>query len=293
MPPARMAFYTAPEAPWTATHKTLPRLAALLRLSDPGLTTLPNDWLEGVYTAESLEDALHQRSQLTHGEVIMTREGHAVSQYSVSFYAPDNEQAGMLARAQEIEHLEREVRAQSLIADSSRAALVRAEAAYSDSAMRLTTVRRQAAEAQNEAHQLQVELLRLTQQAEQTRGRREQIEADLAEVDAQLQELEERAMTGTARFEELDMQLGDAQQRHADLEDEALAVERRLAEAVIPLDAPHALDEVPKGRRFQKLPHRRFNRTLLCLLTCRLHRGRHQLIIYIDIRPAHRSLRCV
>jgi chromosome segregation protein len=31
----------------------------------------------------------------------MTREGHAVSQFAVSFYAPDSEQAGMLARAQE------------------------------------------------------------------------------------------------------------------------------------------------------------------------------------------------
>jgi chromosome segregation protein len=31
---------------------------------------------------------------------------------SVSFYAPDSEQAGLLARAQEIENLERQQRAQ-------------------------------------------------------------------------------------------------------------------------------------------------------------------------------------
>jgi chromosome segregation protein len=30
----------------------------------------------------------------------------------VSFYAPDSEQAGLLARAQEIEHLDKQLRAQ-------------------------------------------------------------------------------------------------------------------------------------------------------------------------------------
>ena len=55
-----------------------------------------NDWLEGVYTAAGMDEALAQRGQLTHGEVIMTRDGHAVSQFAVAFYAPDSEQAGML-----------------------------------------------------------------------------------------------------------------------------------------------------------------------------------------------------
>ncbi|HEX6362433.1 MAG TPA: chromosome segregation protein SMC, partial [Albitalea sp.] len=114
-PPAKLAFYTPPQAAIANTHQTLPRLSDLLRLGDAGLKALLNDWLEGVYTADSIDDALAARSKLTHGEVIMTREGHAVGQFSVSFYAPDSEQAGMLARAQEIENLERQVRAQALI----------------------------------------------------------------------------------------------------------------------------------------------------------------------------------
>ena len=58
-------------------------------------------------------------------------------QFAVRFYAPDSEQAGMLARAQEIENLERQLRAQALIADEARSALVRAEAAYTDASQRL------------------------------------------------------------------------------------------------------------------------------------------------------------
>jgi chromosome segregation protein len=227
-PPTRLAFYSAGVSAHADTHRTLPRLSDLLRLNDAGLQALLNDWLEGVYTAPSLDEALAARSQLTHGEVIMSREGHAVSQYAVSFYAPDSEQAGMLARQQEIENLERQHRAQSLIADDARSAAVRVEAAYTEASLRLATVRREAAEAQTRAHQTQVELLRLQQQAEASQARRSQLDGELAELGEQLDALCERRSLGEARFEELDQQLADAQQRHSDLDDAVIAAQRQL-----------------------------------------------------------------
>ncbi|WP_395694022.1 chromosome segregation protein SMC [Piscinibacter sp.] len=230
-PPAKLAFYTPPQAAIANTHQTLPRLSELLRLGDAGLKALLNDWLEGVYTAASIDEALAARGKLTHGEVIMTREGHQISQFAVAFYAPDSEQAGMLARAQEIENLERQLRAQALIADEARSALVRSEAAYTEASQRLATVRRDAAEAQTRAHQLQVELLRLSQLAEQTSTRRAQLDEELAELDAQLEDLNERRATGEAKFEELDMQLATTQERHAELDEGVITAERKLAEA--------------------------------------------------------------
>nr|MBA3624657.1 chromosome segregation protein SMC [Methylibium sp.] len=230
-PPAKLAFYTPPAAAIANTHTTLPRLSDLLRLNDAGLTALLNDWLEGVYTATSLDEALAGRGKLTHGEIVMTPAGHAVSPFAVSFYAPDSEQAGMLARAQEIENLEKQTRAQALIVDESRAGLVRAEAAYTDASSRLVGVRREAAEGQTRKHELQVEVLRLTQLSEQTSARRGQIEAELAEIDAGLEDLSERRATGEARFEELDLQLAIEQERHAELGDAVILAERRLADA--------------------------------------------------------------
>jgi chromosome segregation protein len=229
-PPAKLAFYTPPMAGHRDPHQTLPRLSELLRLGDAGLKALLNDWLEGVYTAASIDDALAARAKLTHGEVIMTREGHAVSQYAVSFHAPDSEQAGMLARAQEIENLERELRAQALITEESRSALVRTEASYTEASQRLVAARRDAAEAQTRAHQSQVELLRLSQLVEQTGTRRDQLEEELAEIDASLEELSERSVTGEARFEELDLELANTQGRHAELDEAVIDAERRLAE---------------------------------------------------------------
>ncbi|MCE2658252.1 MAG: chromosome segregation protein SMC [Rubrivivax sp.] len=230
-PPARLAFYTPPAATAPDTHRSLPRLSDQLRLGDASLRALLVDWLEGVYTATSLDDALAKRSTLSHGEVIMTREGHSVSAFAVSFYAPDSEQAGMLARAQEIENLERQLRAQSLMADDARAQLVRLEAAYTEASLRLTSARREATERQTRAHSLQVEWLRLSQQAEAAQNRRSQLDDELGEVDAQLGELQERRATGEARFEELDMQLATTQERHAELDDAVIAAERRLAAA--------------------------------------------------------------
>jgi len=44
------------------------------------------DWLAQVYIADSLEQALAQRSELAPGEIWVTSEGHRVSRTSVSFY---------------------------------------------------------------------------------------------------------------------------------------------------------------------------------------------------------------
>ncbi len=233
-PPAKLSFYTLPSAAVSGKSNTaidLKPLADLLRLNDAGLSALMSDWLQGGYTAPSLDDALAARGLLQPGEVIYVKSGHAVMQHSVSFYAPDSEQAGLLARAQDIENLEMELRAQVLISDEARVALARAEAAYADADQRLAAVRRQANEGQSRAHGLQVEVLRLSQLAEQTRARSEQIQADMAEVDQQMEDLQERKITAEARFEELDMQLADTQERHAQLDDRVIEAERALTQA--------------------------------------------------------------
>jgi chromosome segregation protein len=230
-PPARLAFYTVPQATTPDSHRTLPRLSELLRLGDAGLQALLSDWLEGVYTAATLDDALAHRGKLTHGEVIMTREGHAVSANSVAFHAPDSEQDGLLARAQEIENLERQLRAQALIAEEAKSALVRLEAGYTDASQRLVTQRREAMESQSVAHQAQVELLRLTQQAEAAAARRSQLDTELAEIDGQLAGLSERQGGSESAFEQLDQQLATAQQQHADLDEATRACERALSDA--------------------------------------------------------------
>ena len=233
-PPAKLSFFSPPSAGTAPVRSGLPSgcraLSELLRVSDAGLAALLGDWLQGCFTAPNLDDALGWRAQLQHGEVLYVQAGHAVTAHSVSFYAQDSEQAGLLARAQEIENLDKQLRAQTLIAEESRSAQVKAEAAYADASQRLIGVRQEASATQSRTHELQVETLRLSQLAEQTRARSQQIEGDMAEVDAQLEELQERRITAEARFEELDMQLADTQERHAQLDERVIEAERKLAE---------------------------------------------------------------
>jgi chromosome segregation protein len=235
-PPARLAFYAPPSQPPSPgaagpTAHALPRLAGLLRLGDAALDALLSDWIEGVCTAPTLDAALAQRDQLGHGETIVTRDGHCVSRHAVAFYAPDSEQAGLLARAQEIEGLAHQQRAQALRADEARTAAVRLEAAYTDTSQRLQGARRSAAEVQHRAHALHLDLLRLTQQAEAAGSRREQLACELAEIDAQDEALQERRAVGEARFEELDLELAGAQESDAEFEDAVIGAERVLADA--------------------------------------------------------------
>ena len=229
-PPAKLSFFSPPMAVAPERPSELPRLADLLRLNDAGQKAVLADWLQGCYTATSFEDALGQRDRLQPGESIYVKSGHVVSRHSVGFYAQDSEQAGLLARAQEIENLEKELRAQVMIADEARAALVRAEAAYADASQRLVSVRREATDAQTLAHGLQVETLRLSQLAQQSRDRSAQIDADLAEVIAQIDDLQERRVTAEGRFESLDMQLADSQERHATLDERVIEVQRKLTQ---------------------------------------------------------------
>ena len=227
-PPAKLSFFSAPAAGNAPPGGPLPRLFDLVRVHDAGLAAVLQSWLAGCYTAPGLEAALAQRSSLGAGETIFVPAGHGVAAHSVGFYAQDAEQSGLLARAQEIQNLERELRAQTLMAEESRAALGRAENAYADAAQRLSALRNQAQEAQARTHSLQVEVLRLTQLSEQVRSRSAHIAADAAEVDAQLEDLQERALQAEARFEALDMQLADSQERHAELDERVVTCQNRL-----------------------------------------------------------------
>src|SRR3546814_9733442 len=92
-PPARLAFYQLPvAAPAVAPAQGMTSLASLLRISDPDLRTLLNDWLQQVYVCDDVVKALAQRPDLPEGALYVVREGHLVDRHSVRFYAPDSEQ---------------------------------------------------------------------------------------------------------------------------------------------------------------------------------------------------------
>jgi chromosome segregation protein len=243
-PPAKLSFYSTQQTvrpepveglsakastgsartDWAPSRTAL---FSLIKTSEANQLALFADWLQGCYSAPTLDEALKARDSLAAGEIIYTPQGHAVGQSSLSFYAAEGEQAGLLARAAEIENLDKQARAQNLMAQESRAALQRAESHYVDVSSQLSKAQSEAQSQQAASHELELRWQALARQVNEAKARSEQLAADMAEIDAQSGDLQERRITLEAQFETLDMQLGDTQEREATLAEGVIDAERK------------------------------------------------------------------
>lgn len=221
-PPARLAFYQMPVPAASPTAPAaLKPLLSLVQTSDPALRTLLQQWLGHAYVADSLADAIARRDQLPVGGVWAVKQGHLVDASSVRFYAADSEQAGMLARQQEIENLQREIKAQQLIADDARSAATRFEVAWQQAGQAVVPARQRVGELTRRVHDLQLAVARLQQETEQHQARSARLDQDLAEVDNQIEALSAERDQSEQTFAELDEQLAQQQSVYADVEIQA------------------------------------------------------------------------
>ena len=218
-PPARLAFYQLPPAaPAADAPAGFTPLMSLLRISDADLRALLNDWLRDVYLADDVDSALVQRDRLPAGGLYVVKAGHMVDRHSVRFYAPDSEQAGLLARQQEIENLQRQVKARQLLADEAVSRVAKAEAAWQQVSQSVAPARTRVGELTRRLHDVQLEHSRLDQRARQSSERAARIREELAEIDAQSEELRASREEAEARFEALDIELAEHQTRFSDAE---------------------------------------------------------------------------
>jgi chromosome segregation protein len=161
-----------------------------VQVKDSGIKAVIQEWLGNVFIADSLEDAMRRREQLPQGGVLLVKEGHIVSRVSLQLYAEDSEQAGLLARGQEIENLDLQLKAQQLILDEAQSEANRAQSAYHQAHQLAQQARQTAEQAVREAHNLEVERLQLAQADEKYRTRADQINRELEELTQQSTELQ-------------------------------------------------------------------------------------------------------
>jgi chromosome segregation protein len=219
-PPARLAFHQLPDSPQAPgpAVQGLERLTGRLRITDPELKTLLGQWLANVFVAPDLARALAMRSSLAPEAVLVVKEGHAVDRHGLRFYAADSEQAGLLARQQEIENLRRDLKARQLVADQALAAVARAESAWQQASSAVGPARQRVAELTQRLHDAQLEHTRLAQLAEQSDERAARLRDDLTELGGHAEELQATRHEAEARFEELDARLGEQQMQYSDIE---------------------------------------------------------------------------
>jgi chromosome segregation protein len=264
-PPAKLALFApstaVPPAPVEAPG--LKPFLNLLKLNDPGLRGLLQDWLHNVYFAEDAAEAFADRAKLPAGASIITRQGHVITQGSVRFYAADSEQDGMLGRQQEIDNITKQLRAQQMLADEARSRSVRADAAVSDLTRRLTEYRAKLQSLQQSVHTMQLEVMKLSEVEARFNQRSTQIETDLAEITAQEEEHTQVKLESEEKFEQLDMELGNLQGTHEDGQTDFMQKEQRLADAREALrDLERSAQEVQFAEKTQRSKIEEFRRNI-------------------------------
>ena len=264
-PPAKLALFApstaVPPAPVEAPG--LKPFLNLLKLNDPGLRGLLQDWLHNVYIADDVAEAFADRVKLPAGGSIITRQGHVITQDSVRFYAADSEQDGMLGRQQEIDNITKQLRAQQMLADEARSRSVRAEAAVSDLTRRLSEYRAKLQSLQSSVHTLQIEVVKLSEIEARFNQRSTQIETDLAEIAAQEEEQTQVKLESEEKFEQLDMELGNLQGTHEDGQTDFMQKEQRLADAREALrDLERSAQEVQFAEKTQRSKIEEFRRNI-------------------------------
>ncbi len=232
-PAAKLAFFASPPVrPLTPTTDTgLRPLFAFLRINDPNLRTVLADWLAGVFIADTLTQALAERTQLPLGSVFVVPAGHQISRVGVQFYAADSEQAGLLARAQEIDNLDKQVRAQSLLTEDVKTVATRAEAAWRQANQTLTEARAQIEQITQHGHALQLATLKLTQAEERYTARSAQINEELAEVVAHIETQHEHLAQAEDNFKQARQSLLAAQATLSDDQHRFGTLEQALTQA--------------------------------------------------------------
>ncbi len=221
------------------------RLLARIRCDNPKLAAILADWLGEVFTAPDLAAALARRENFTGTACCVTPGGDVVSRQSVTLFAPDAAEHGLLERQREIEELGGLIEQREERVEQEHARLVEIEARMVDAQNALQESRKHLNELQERAHAIQVETLKLAQALDRFRERQEQIDASLAEMAAeeegendrlfiadeaieeqreQIRQLQQVMDTARARFETAERVLRDEREQ-------VNAVERELREA--------------------------------------------------------------
>ncbi len=164
------------------------------------------DGLHGVRCRPDLASALADREALGEGEAFVTPAGHLVTAQGVTFFAPDSELHGVIARQRELDELATLIATATTVAAAARQAR---DAVDEDLKAKQQTWHAEGlavGSQQRRVHDLELELVTLKQAAEAAERRRAQIAQETADVAAQ-------ESGETAQRDAISAQIADLQSR--------------------------------------------------------------------------------
>jgi len=179
------------------------RLIEQVRSDDPVIAAALADWLAGVFTAPSLPEALARRADLAPGTVLVTPGGDLVSRLSVTFFAPDKAEHGLLERQREIEALTADIPRGETELKQAQEKVAGLDEALEEKQVAVQEARRYVADRQQKVHALQMEVSRLTQAAEHYQEQKARLNEQLAELAVEEEGERERELAADEKIAEV------------------------------------------------------------------------------------------
>lgn len=156
-----------------------------LTCDNAGMKSVLDEWLSGIFVVEGVRDGLLQRTKLSSREMLVTREGHIFTHHSLTYYAPDSQLHGVLARQREIAQIKIEADTLTVALSVEKSALERAEETCHELESSVSRLRYDTGQLQQQHHDAQMQGLKLAQLAERANQRRSQIDSELTEIGQQ------------------------------------------------------------------------------------------------------------
>ena len=184
-------------------ESTAGRLIERIRADDPGMAAVLADWLNGVFAVATLDEALARREQLAPGSLLVTRNGDLVSRTSVTFFAPDQGEHGLLERQREIEALSVALADGAGIIAALSEKVSSLDSTLEDKHEAVREARHYVTDRQQRVHALQMETLKLSQAMQRYGEQKERLQEQLADLASEEEGEREREMAAEERIGEI------------------------------------------------------------------------------------------
>src|SRR6266513_716811 len=228
-PPVKASVFTRGNGTDTPVAPGHEPLASKIRAVDPAGSGALADWLAGAYAAEKGPEAA-QRAAVPPGAMLVDRDGHQFTRHTVSFHAPEQADAGLLARQSAIEALAASCRDLQQKVGAAQDAHNNLESEGAERSGALEHARLAIAERQKAQHDAQIDQLKLAQAQERYRERSEQVRAELAELEQEASRGEQALHNGRQAAERIAAEIAALRETVDAARGRHLAAETALAE---------------------------------------------------------------
>ncbi|MDZ4099864.1 MAG: chromosome segregation protein SMC, partial [Methylophilaceae bacterium] len=219
-PPANIVLAATGKDDGAATKHALQPLASVIEHNASELAGVLQEWLDGVFLAESAKQAIELRKQLKSGQRLVTQAGDIYTRYSLSMFSPQSALHGVLERQRELDVLQSAMpKAQAKVLEITaqhQQAEERASQLRQDLHTRQQTLRAE----QQSIHQLTLDIQRQEQQIHHALERQHAISQEIETLQGKIEsanahkvELKNKIESATQQLPELKHAMQVAQEQ--------------------------------------------------------------------------------